>query len=555
MKRKGTIQLREIVITLLLAMLNMPALAQNTPRNDTWTDVSHSRGAPINYDLVLPDDRINEITITFSPEAWTAQEADMTEIYGERGAADSGFGRRAGQSRAGAQGRAGNPRQMRAMLAQIAEQLDRSETQLTAAMQLMPDFNAVADALEMEVSELFAALPMPGDSGFPAGEGMLRGGEGGRPENMQLARNPIWVPVTIHFSEGVWEEVGFRYKGNSTLSIGWGSGETGLPFKLDFDEFEDDNPALDNQRFYGFKQLSFARSLFIDSSLQREKVAADIFRDAGVPSAETAFYAVYVDVGAGAGSEFWGIYTAVELPEDTLIETQFADDNGNMYKPGGPSASFAEGTFREGSFDKETNRDSDYADVLAVFAALHSESRQIDPAAWRAGLEAALDVDSFLLWLAVNTFIQNWDTYGNLPHNYYLYADEATGTLVWIPWDNNMALSSGASTAGGAPGLMPPLELSLADVDPAAHPLIGLLMEAPLYRSRYVELVALVASDIFTPERMTAIYEANFEMLANYLRDVGADADLESLRSATDGLIEHVQQRALAAAEFVLGAD
>ena len=29
-----------------------------------------------------------------------------------------------------------------------------------------------------------------------------------------------------------------------------------LPFKLDFDEFEDDYPQIDNQRFYGFKKLS-----------------------------------------------------------------------------------------------------------------------------------------------------------------------------------------------------------------------------------------------------------------------------------------------------------
>ena len=31
-----------------------------------------------------------------------------------------------------------------------------------------------------------------------------------------------------------------------------------LPFKLDFDEFEDTYPEIDDQRFYGFKQLSFS---------------------------------------------------------------------------------------------------------------------------------------------------------------------------------------------------------------------------------------------------------------------------------------------------------
>ena len=139
-----------------------------------------------------------------------------------------------------------------------------------------------------------------------------------------------------------------------------------------------------------------------------------------------------------------------------------------------------------------------------------------DPQAWRAGLEAALDVDGFLRWLAVNTLIQNWDTYGNLPHNYYLYADESSGALVWIPWDNNMALSSGENTPGGLRGMRAPLTLSLADVDADAHPLIGFLIADPVYHSRYVALVAEVSSQAFTPTRMQPIYEANYALLAAY---------------------------------------
>ncbi len=537
---------------LLLIATVLPSSAQTAERPSGWTDESHGNRVPANYEVVLPDDRINEIYITFTPEAWAAEEADMIEIYGQRGEAGTGFGRR-GWAAAGGDA-PGTPPQMRAMMAQIAEQLDRSEEQLIEAMQLMPDFDAIAEALAVDIEQLMDAMPLPGGFG-PANRqsGGQRGGLDQPRVNLQLARNPIWTPVTVQFADQTWPEVGFRYKGNSTLAMGWGSGEAGLPFKLDFDEFEDEHPALDNQRFYGFKQLSFARSPFIDSSLQREKVAADIFRAAGVPAAETAFYAVYVDIGDGAGSAFWGIYTAIELPDDTLVETQFADDNGNMYKPEGAGATFAKGAFDEESFDKETNSNSDYADVLAVFDALHAPARQSDSGAWRTSLEAALDVDGFLRWLAVNTLIQNWDTYGNLPHNYYLYADKTSGALVWIPWDNNIALPSGEGPLGGVPGLGAPLALSLADVDADAHPLIGFLMADPVYHSRYVELVAQVSSQVFTPARMQPIYEANYELLAAYLRDVGAHDDLENLREATDGLIAHAQERAAAAEAFLLG--
>ena len=533
---------------LMLITAVLPSSAQTAERPAGWTTESHGNRIPANYEVVLPDDRINEIYITFTPEAWAAEEADMIEIYGERGTnVRGGFGG------------AGNPRQMQAMMAQIAEQLDRSEEKLMEAMRLIPDINAAAHELDVEVSELIAALPMPGGANVSAGSAMLRGGEGGRPQNLQLARNSIWTPTTVSFNGETWWEVGFRYKGNSTLAMGWADGRDDLPFKLDFDEFEDEHPTLDNQRFYGFKQLSFSNNNSFDPSLQREKVTADIFRDAGVPSPQTAYYAVHVDKGDGDGSQYWGLYTAIELPDDTLIETQFDDDDGNMYKPAGDGASFAFGSFDEDSFDKETNRDSGYDDVLAVFAALHAESRLSDPSDWGAGLEAVFDVAGFLRWLAANTLLQNFDTYGILAHNYYLYADVTSGQLVWIPWDNNIALraditgftDSNISVMRRAiPNFGSALSLDL-DIDPDSWPLIGFLLADETYKRAYREEVARISSEVFTPERMVSIYEANFQLLAAFLQETD-DADaIGALRLATDDLVAHVSERATAAEAFL----
>lgn len=39
------------------------------------------------------------------------------------------------------------------------------------------------------------------------------------------------------------------------------------------------------------------------------------------------------------------------------------------------------------------------------------------------------DVDGFLRYLAVNGIIQNWDTYGRMVHNYFLYNAPETGKL------------------------------------------------------------------------------------------------------------------------------
>lgn len=551
-----------LVAWLLLIAAALPSSAQTVERPSGWADESHGNRVPANYDLVLPDDRINEVFISFTPESWAAEEADMIELYGERGAETE---------RGTAPGARGRPLPDPAQVAnQIAEALGINEADAAEAMRLFPDMNAVAAALGTEFETLARALGLPPGFGGARGPGArgLGGEQDGGPVLRFASRNPIWVPVTVRFRDQTWWEVGFRYKGNSTLQMGWRSGRIELPFKLDFDEFEDAHLALDNQRFYGFKQLSFGASDF-DPSLQREKITADIFRDAGVPAAETAYYAVYVDNGAGDGFHYWGIYTAVELPDDTLIETQFTDDNGNMYKPEGPGATFAAGSFNERSFDKETNRDGGYEDVLALFDALHAETRLSDPAAWRANLETVFDVVGFLRWLAANTLIQNWDTYGVMSHNYYLYADEMTGRLVWIPWDNNMALSStmggrgrdsaadpaapgdGEQPAFPAPGGRGVLSLALDDVEGERWPLIGYVLEQKEYHQFYVDEVARISREVFTSERMIPIYEANFALLAEYVTHSEDEDALTELRAATDELIRHVNSRAAAASSFL----
>ena len=369
------------------------------------------------------------------------------------------------------------------------------------------------------------------------------------PGNAFTVPNPDWFPVEIRFGGQVWPEVGFRFKGNSSLSFGWGRGRLDLPIKLDFDEFEDDHPELNNQRFHGFKQLTFANNIQ-DTSLLREKLTADIFRAAGVPAAATAYYLVYLDRGDGAGAQLPGLYTAVELPDDTLIETQFADDDGNKYKPDGPGATFAAGSFDEVSFDKESNKSSGYEDVPALFAALHDGARRSDPAAWRAGLEAVFFVDGFLRWLATNQLIQNRDAYGATPHNYYLYADAARGgALTWIPWDHNLSLSPGLGIVGPG-GFGVARSLSLDEVG-AEWPLIRFLLDDPVYAVRYRELVAEVAAGAFSVGRMSAIFDNNAALLRETLSRVGDEAGLAGVSVGRDVLQAQLERRAQVAAEWL----
>ena len=357
--------------------------------------------------------------------------------------------------------------------------------------------------------------------------------------------DPIFVPAEVYYNGIQWYRVGVRFKGNSSLQTSWQNGILKLSFKLDFDEFEDDYPQIDNQRFYGFKKLSLKNN-YDDKSMLREKVATDVFRNAGLVASHTAFYTVYVD--HGEGPQYFGVYTMVEEVDDTVLDTQFSDDDGNLYKPDGDAASFALGTYNESEYVKKTNEDEgDFNDVASLLAVVNDESRITDPETWRSNLDAILDTDVFLKYLAVNTVVQNWDTYGRMTHNYFLYNNPDTSKLTWIPWDNNEALQTGKM--GGS------LPLDFSGLNSAEWPLIGYLYQDSVYKSQYDIYVQDVVDNAFNVSTIQSLYTNYAALIQPYATsEVAGYSFLENgsdFQNAVNQLNTHVSSRAAAVSDYL----
>ncbi len=455
--------------------------SEEVPRPEGWGDDSHGKKADPNFEVVFPKDKVNRLDITIAAEDWQAMMDNMEELWGPRR-----------EPSGGANPGCGN--------------------------------EAALPRIQAEEEEEPGCGGSPG-FGFPD-------------------ENPIYKPCTMVFGDKTWHHVGIRFKGNSSLRAGWSSGSYKLPLRLTIDQFEDDFPEIKNQRFYGFQKLSLS-SNYSDRSFLREKIVADIFRDAGVPAPHTAFYRIFIDYGEG--SKYFGLYTMVEIPDDPLLETQFSDKDGNLYKPTGDGATFS--TYNEDSFDKENNeKEADFSDVRALYDAL--QASRTNAAAWRTNLEKTLNVEGFLRWLAVNTTIQNWDTYGLMAQNYYLYNDPADTQLHWIPFDNNMALSSNG-------GRVLSLELSAREVS-SRWPLIRYLIDDPVYKAKYVAYVKETITTTFNPQRMQPIYTAAHNMIRPYV--VGSEGEVSGYTLLSnkayfdEGLTvlnKHVEDRYEAAQDFV----
>lgn len=444
---------------------------------DNWTETSHSDAAPPAYDVVFDESVVKRIDLVFKADDWQAMLDHMTELVGP-------FGQMA-QPPSAEQETADTPEENKNTSGQIVD--------------IPPEVFEACDGLNVQDACSFVAMGV-------AREGTcIQSPEMGNvllcmsnQETEIIQADPIYKPCTVKFQDKAWQHVGMRFKGNSSLFLTWGGASYKLPFRLDFDRYENDFPETENQRFYGFDKLTFA-SGFLDNSLLREQLASDVFRAAGVPAANSAFYRVYID--HGEGPIYFGLYTMIEDPNGPLLSTQFNDGGGNLYKPEGDGATFA--VYQQESFSKKTNKsEEDWSDTEAMYAALHADRE--DAAAWRNDLESVFNVNGFLQYLAVNNFVMNWDCYGRYPHNYYLYAD--SDILNWIPWDHNMAWMDVPSRSTGPE--FP--DLSHINED---WPLIRYILDDPVYFSRYLFFVNETLNGVFETKKMTDRFQSAFNLI------------------------------------------
>lgn len=384
--------------------------------------------------------------------------------------------------------------------------------------------------------------------------------------------DPIWVPVDVTYGGRLWTHVGMRWKGHSSLKAAWQNGVRKLSFLLMFDYFEDTHPDLLNQRFFGFKKLSFSNA-YNDPSLIREKVAGEVFRAAGVPVARSAFAPIYLDWGEGP--VYLGMYTMTEDPSNKMLYDQFGDDTGNLYKPWGNAARWLSPdtiyrwqeddwqeddwlTDIEQHFEKCTNTDDpDWSDIASAIKRLHRD-RHI-PELWRANLEEVFDVQSFIKKLAIDRVMMNWDSYGCMHHNYYVYANPLNNwRFTWIPWDLNEALLYRERSGCVDPGSVMLEEVvsgddNNPDID-ADWPLIQFILADAVYREDYIRELQTALKGPFNIDAVYGVIDKYHDLVAPYVvgpREVEAypysNTTIEGFERSVEGtdsaLKPHVRAR------------
>ncbi|HPF71895.1 MAG TPA: CotH kinase family protein, partial [Candidatus Krumholzibacteria bacterium] len=299
-----------------------------------------------------------------------------------------------------------------------------------------------------------------------------------------------YMAATVTFDGTVLDSVGVRLKGNSSYS----HPNDKKPFRLAFDEY------IGSQRLDGLKNVQLS-NCWEDPTFLREKLHWDALREAGVPAPRANFADVYLN------GELWGLYSLVEHVDKTFLSARFGNKEGNLYKAvdgigTAPRSDFrwlgADTSLYTDHYELKTEESlTRWTDLVTVIDSLNHGG---DLA---TALPAVVDMPSLYAGLAIDHLLSNMDSYAVTARNFYLYFDQVTGKMRWIPWDASLTMGSYWYDVKNYETL--PLTYVSSAVN---RPLAADVFAVPELRNAYLRTACFLARDVLTVERLDAEIDA-----------------------------------------------
>lgn len=219
--------------------------------------------------------------------------------------------------------------------------------------------------------------------------------------------------------------VGIRTRGNTSLQAGKKS------FKIDF------NVPNGTGKWQGIRELNLNGN-HNDPSLLRAKLTWDIYRRYDLPGSRVSYTELYIN------EEYKGLYINVEFIDDLFTKRYFDEPTGNRWKclyPAtleylGPNGSNYQVNTGWGTpiYELENNTQlNDYQPLADLVDVLNNEPASTFPCA----LRKIFNVDRYLQYLAIDVMTGNWDGANFNKNNFYLFQNDKTHRLEFIPYDTD----------------------------------------------------------------------------------------------------------------------
>ncbi len=247
---------------------------------------------------------------------------------------------------------------------------------------------------------------------------------------LETAAEEEYSACTLLIDGEKYDNVGLRAKGNNSRRLTEKYGHDRYSLKVEFDHYE-------NGAYYGLDKFSLDSS-FQDNSYLKTWITYDMMDHMGVPTPLCSWVWVRVN------GQDWGLFLAIEEPEEAFARRIYGSGYGQLYKPDYKSLDDENADVHLRYIDEDPDS---YDNIFrnAKFKPKEADKQRLIEAlrilSTGENLETAIDVDEVLRYFTVQVFVVNMDSYiGKTGHNYFLY--EKDGILQILPWDYNLAFAT-----------------------------------------------------------------------------------------------------------------
>lgn len=247
----------------------------------------------------------------------------------------------------------------------------------------------------------------------------------------EQAQNKEYQMVSLVIDGEEFDTVGLRVKGNNSLELIERYQLDRFSLKIEFDHYDK------GYYYYGLDKFTLDCS-FQDNAYLKNFIAYDMMHSMGVPAPLTSY--VWVTIN----QQDWGLFLAVEEPEESFVQRNYGKNHGILYKPGYTDVYGENKDLALQYIDDDINS---YPNLFenAQFEIKDTDKRRLIEALKilneNQDIENAVDVDEVLRYFVVQVFVVNLDSYlGPTGHNYFLYEDN--GMISMLPWDYNLAFGT-----------------------------------------------------------------------------------------------------------------
>lgn len=293
------------------------------------------------------------------------------------------------------------------------------------------------------------------------------------PELTDFYGTGVEVAADLVVDGKLYPQVGVHFRGNSSFLTTGDSPKKSLGLSLDYRDPE--------QRLLGYRTLNLMNA-HADPSFVREALYYTVAR-VYVPAPRASFVRLLIN------GESWGVYVNVQQVNNDFLRESYGETGGVRWKVPAGRGGGAGLTYRGSDPSAYTSsyeiQSTDNPEAWAALVRFVSVLDQAPVSRDRARLEAVLDVDEALWYLALENIFTDSDGYLSRGSDFMMYQDRG-GRFHLLPHDNNETFRY---AGGGGPNSWPTGDPMLSPTvfeGSTARPLVNALLSFPELRARYL---------------------------------------------------------------------